>query len=198
MNMNTPIDDILGSKSKVRILRLLFLHPAREYTEREIAKHIGMSPNTVNLTLSDLRDHHVLRYKRIGKTHAYSTDKNSAIFPILRRSFKEERGLRNDLIKTIKNHSTKAISVILFGSYARGEDTSESDLDLLIITDNKKDAGREITELGDELTTKFGIHLSPIIITPKTLKKKWNAAFMKDVRQYGVLIYGNGLGELHS
>ena len=87
MKLHNLLDDMLDSKSKVRILRLLFRFPEREFTEREIARMIKMSPNTVNLALNNLRKTNVFVYKRLGRTHSYRCDADSVLFPLFKMLF---------------------------------------------------------------------------------------------------------------
>ena len=97
MKLNNIMDDILDSKAKIRVLRTLFKHPDREFSEREVAKIINMSPNTVNLTLKNLRRTNIFIYKRIGKTHSYKCNRDSILFNILIDFFKKEVQIQKNL-----------------------------------------------------------------------------------------------------
>ena len=88
MKIHCILDDVLGSKSKIRILRLLFKYPEREFTEREIAEIINMSPNTVNLALHECRKTNIFIYKRIGKTHSYKCNSDSVLFSLFKDLFR--------------------------------------------------------------------------------------------------------------
>jgi predicted nucleotidyltransferase len=65
-----------------------------------------------------------------------------------------------------------ANTVILFGSYARGEETEDSDIDLLVIAPSKErffdriaSAKRLIRDLRD------GLPVAPIVLTPEEQTK---------------------------
>ena len=65
-----------------------------------------------------------------------------------------------------------ANTVILFGSYSRGEETEDSDIDLLVIAPSKErffdriaSAKRLIRDLRD------GLPVSPIVLTPEEAEK---------------------------
>ena len=66
-------------------------------------------------------------------------------------------------IKDIIRHVAPTAKTILYGSQARNEARSDSDIDLLILLD-----GEKIT-LKEELELKTGISISPMVM----LKKLW-------------------------
>ena len=53
--------------------------------------------------------------------------------------------LANDFAKKIKSDDIKLI--MLYGSVARGEDNSESDIDILIVSDNADDLRYKVNDL---------------------------------------------------
>ncbi|MDR0833401.1 MAG: nucleotidyltransferase domain-containing protein [Candidatus Symbiothrix sp.] len=78
---------------------------------------------------------------------------------------------QRDIIPKIRTVLKKVIpnaEVILYGSVARGEETEESDIDLLILVDEDKltydDKGKIIQNL-DNLEAKTGVAISPVIRT---------------------------------
>lgn len=197
MKLYHLLDDIFGSKSKVRILRLLFKYPEREFTEREIAKMIGMSQNTVNVTLADLRKTNTLSYRKIGRANTYIVCRKSILFPFLKNIFEGEKKIRQDIIKELKSATRPFISSILFGSFAQNNENYESDLDLLVIVEDKRNAKGTLDKLKDDLLRKFNVPASIVLLTPRELINKWNTPYMKEARRNHVVIKGKPLGELY-
>ena len=81
---------------------------------------------------------------------------------------------RVDVVEQIKEtiHRAPSAKTILFGSEARGEARSDSDIDLLILVEGEKITLAQeeaITLPLYELELKTGINISPIIM----LKKLW-------------------------
>jgi predicted nucleotidyltransferase len=62
---------------------------------------------------------------------------------------------------------TRIVSIRLFGSYARGEATSESDVDCLVLLDRAdRDADRAITDLAADLIWQMGgVVVSPMVMS---------------------------------
>ena len=197
MKLYHLLDDLFSSKSKVRILRVLFRYQEREFTEREIARQIDMSQNTVNKALGDLKKTNAMTYRKIGRANAYIVNKNSVLFPFLNQIFQEERRIREDLMKRLKDTTSTFLSCTLFGSFAKEDETDGSDLDLLVVVGNKKVAKVKLEEFESDLLRCYNISLSPILLTLSEFRKKWNAPFMKEAKRDGVRISGKSLEELY-
>ena len=83
----------------------------------------------------------------------------------------------------------RAEKVILFGSYAKGNATEDSDVDLLVVAPTKErffermaSVRRLIRDLRD------GLAVSPIVLTPLELEKRRQAGdpFVRDILETGV------------
>lgn len=64
--------------------------------------------------------------------------------------------------------------VYLFGSYARGEQDQESDLDVLIALDNFPHYGQEIERTGpltSELSLRYSLSISRVIISEREWRR---------------------------
>ena len=155
-----------------------------------MARLIGMSQNTVNIALADLMKTNAMTYRKIGRANAYIVNKSSALFPFLKGTFKEETKIREDLIKRLTSTTSTFLSCTLFGSFAKKDETYDSDLDLLVVVKNKKAAKAKLEEFENDLLKRYNIPLSLVLFTPSELRKKWNAPFMKEVKREGVRISG--------
>src|ERR1700730_12139534 len=68
--------------------------------------------------------------------------------------------------------SSNVLDVRLFGSEARGEATSESDIDVLVVV--QPDTGRVsfedcIIDIAFDVNLEFGVYISPRVVTPGIL-----------------------------
>lgn len=88
--------------------------------------------------------------------------------------------------------------VILYGSYARGEQDKNgeiSDIDILILVDTNqdqiKDYEKKILDYSFDLNLKYNILLSPIIENIDNYNKRIKyMAFYKNIKKEGVLLNG--------
>lgn len=82
-----------------------------------------------------------------------------------------------------------AQNVILFGSYARGESTEDSDLDILVIAPTKERFyERMATVLRSVRDLSHGIPLSPIVLSPEEVKSRLKVGdqFIKKILEKGI------------
>ncbi len=79
--------------------------------------------------------------------------------------------------------------IILFGSYARGDFSSESDVDLLVIMETSIKPIRQEIEICRQIEYHFGLDVS--VHTPKTLEERINLgdSFIKDILKEGKVLY---------
>lgn len=85
-------------------------------------------------------------------------------------------------------------SVIVYGSYARGDYTNDSDIDIMILVDNSEDEIRNYTDrVADqafEYLMKYGIQISPVIKNEHHFKY-WmdNLPYYRNIRDEGVIVH---------
>jgi uncharacterized protein len=155
---------------------------------------IGISHNSVNIAMRDLAATNLFTFKPAGHAHIYSINKNSALFPVIESLFKGEVRLREDLIDTVSKGVKGIGTCIMFGSYARGDETLDSDLDLLIITDDKNNAKKACDDLLLQVRVRFDVHISPMILTENEFRSKRNRPVYKNAISEGKLIAGKMVG----
>lgn len=128
--------------SKQKILKFLLSNKKEEFTIRAISKHIKIDYKTVYLIVKDLIKNKVILAKKAGQTILCSI--NQKVFNA--DIFKAELIRREELLKN-KNFSVlysyfedvknPFFILLLFGSYASGKQRKGSDIDLMLITDDK-------------------------------------------------------------
>lgn len=105
-----------------------------------------------------------------------------------------------DIRKRIPNSVIRAVvrqiaerfkpqKIILFGSYARGNQKSDSDVDLLIVMETSLKERQQSLQIRRSLGVLFGLDL--IVRTPKRLEQrlKMGDSFLQDVLKEGKVLY---------
>jgi predicted nucleotidyltransferase len=79
--------------------------------------------------------------------------------------------------------------VILFGSYAYGKPTSDSDVDLLVVMEDLNHTEKPSLEIRRRIKAPFPLDL--LVKSPSHIKKrlKMRDYFMRDVFKKGVVLY---------
>jgi DNA-binding transcriptional ArsR family regulator len=140
MRPDAWMDDLLGNRSKIRVLRLLVGDPARVWTEREIARALRASPNSVNLAARALRDQGILDFRRIGRSHAIRIRSELGVAKRVEQLFVQESQGWEDFKHAVTGAVPAGTACYLFGSVARGESSASSDVDLLVVAGTRREA----------------------------------------------------------
>ena len=79
--------------------------------------------------------------------------------------------------------------VILFGSYAHGTPTADSDVDLLVIMPFKGQSVYKATEIALKIDPHFPMDL--LVRTPRDVRKRlaWNDFFLREIIEKGRVLY---------
>src|SRR3954453_675608 len=82
----------------------------------------------------------------------------------------------------------KPLRIILFGSYAYGKPTPDSDVDLMVIVNNGPTLQKEF-EIRQAIEAPFPIDV--LVKTHKEVQRRlaWNDFFLREVDQKGKLLY---------
>ncbi len=199
MKINNKLDEILNQASKVKILRFLF-NEKDEHTGRAIAKAIAMSASATYTSLQEMKDIGIVSARRKGNAILYRLRENNyfvkkLIIPL----FDKEKFVYNDIIALIKKILLKErkaiISIMIYGSVAKSQETARSDIDLAIIIRNASDKNRInklIDRLGLTIAKEFSVALSPYILTKAELIRKYSKKIpiIKSILADNKLIYG--------
>ena len=79
--------------------------------------------------------------------------------------------------------------VILFGSYAHGTATADSDVDLLVVMPFKGQSVYKSTEIALKANPHFPMDL--LVRTPRDVRKRlaWNDFFIREILEKGKVLY---------
>lgn len=104
------------------------------------------------------------------------------------KSMKIGEVLREFKTETEKLYGKRLKSVILYGSWARGEATEKSDIDLLVVLEGEVIPGKEIDRMIDIITEtnlKYGVLISVYPVSEKDYFTM-NSPLLINVRREGV------------
>ena len=94
-----------------------------------------------------------------------------------------ERGLKKIVERLKKDESIRL--VLLFGSMARGDVGSESDIDLIIV----KETDKKFLDRLDEFYEDADIAMDLLVYTPDEFERMKKRSFIKRVSEEGVILY---------
>jgi len=122
---------------QLEIFRLLCVKTGQQLNQRQIAKHLNVSPTAVAKALPLLEKEQIVKIDR-GLTNAVQLNRDSQKTVELKRA-ENLRLLYESGLPEFIEESYPGCTIILFGSYARGDDTTRSDIDIAVIGTKEKD-----------------------------------------------------------
>jgi len=137
MGTTIPFSDILFGRTRRGVLALLLGRPDERFYLREILRAIGGGSGALQRELRQLTDAGLVDRTREGHQVYFSANRNAAFFPDLQSIIAKTAGaadvLRAALAPLLR---TEQIALaFIYGSVARGTQTTRSDVDLLILGD---------------------------------------------------------------
>jgi predicted nucleotidyltransferase len=173
-----------------KVLSLLAKFSDQEFYEREVARRLGISYGSANRALNKLHLTGAVRRRREGKMYFYSIDSSSAAIT----EFKKLVNLMlvEPLVDELKKASER---IVLYGSCAFGTDTSESDLDLFVVSNSREDVSNAISDFRFPRGYE-DVHIQSVIMTPVKLLEGGESerAFMEEVDR-GIVLWESVAGE---
>ena len=127
------LGSLLFGEYRQRALGLLLLNPDASFHVRELARLTGTSAGTLHKELTKLTTGGILQRKQIGNQVHYSANLNCPIFDELASILRKTSGLADVLAKALIGLENKIEFAFVFGSVARGDQQTHSDIDVMLI-----------------------------------------------------------------
>lgn len=164
----------------IRILRLFFDGPNVHLHIREVARRTGLSPYGAMKILETLEKDGMVIKKSTPIVVEYRGNYDNEKFRALKRSLNLFDLYTKGLVSKLVDFYDIPECICLFGSYAKGEDIGESDIDLAIVTGSKKLP--DLSAYEETLKRKISVHLVKDV-------KKEDAGFINSIAN-GIVLYG--------
>lgn len=124
------------SLTKERILNILFEQPTRVFHLRELSRIIEISANSITTALKELKKEELVITEKQFLLNIKANLENQN-FKHLKRVSNLRKIYSSGLLDYIKEEYPLS-TIIIFGSFSRGEDIEKSDIDIAILDKEKK------------------------------------------------------------
>jgi len=114
-------------------LALLLLHPEDALHVREIGRITGKAPGTILRELNRLADAGVITRRPVGNQVQFQANAACPIYEDLRNILKKTAALADVLREALEPLADRIQAAFVYGSLARGDERSGSDLDVMIV-----------------------------------------------------------------
>jgi predicted nucleotidyltransferase len=193
MLLHRYLEQVFGNKTSIALLRTMINYRGKIFTIRGLADEAGVSPNEAALVAHDLEKIGVMKIQPIGRAYHLELNYESYIVnQIIEPVIKAEKNTISQLTQVLRKYfdAKKIITAVIFGSVAEGHEKIDSDLDLLVISNDRDHAISQISIAGEQVLFKFHVRLSPLIFTEKEFKAKQKGSLVRSIIDNHILICG--------
>lgn len=179
----SSIGDTLFSKTQQRVLGLLFGKPDQSFYLNEMVRLANMGKGTIKRELERMTAAGLLTVTTIGNQHHYQANTASPIYHELLGITRKTFGL-SDVIRTALVPLDARIDwAFIYGSIAKEQETAQSDIDLMVVSDTLAYADLMAALL--EAEAVLGRPINPSIYTTQQFNDRLlaNNAFVTRVMQ---------------
>ena len=132
---SSSLADALFTSTQQRVLAPLFGQPERSFFVTQIMALAKSGRGAVQRELRRLSEGGLIKMEMVGTQKHYRANPDSPLFEELCSIVRKTSGLANPIRGAIESLGGAVSLALIYGSVAKGGDTSASDIDLLIVAD---------------------------------------------------------------
>ena len=181
----------LFSRVQLRLLSLFFRQPDRAFNGSELIRLAGSGTGAVQRELEKLTSAGILSVTLSGNRKFYRANRQSPVFNELHGLILKTVGLVEPLRQALEAFRSNIEVAFVYGSVARGQDTAESDIDLMIIG-NELAYGETYAALQNAEKALLR-PVNPSLMTPAEWKRRFadkNGFVRKVFQQPKLFVFG--------
>jgi len=160
--------EILSSKIRSEIFRLLFGMNGVALHMREIERRSGMTIGTIQQELKKLVRLNLIKERKDGNRLYYDANKENPLYPEIRNMVLKTVGLLQIFKEALAKEPSIEIAFI-FGSVAQQNEKDKSDVDLMVIGDLGM---RRLTGLLSGISARISREINSHVFTKKEFLKR--------------------------
>jgi DNA-binding transcriptional ArsR family regulator len=159
--------ELLSSRVRAEIFRLLFGPVRRELHVRELQRQSGLNDATIRQELKKLTRIGVVEARQDGNRIYYRASVRHPLYEELRNLVLKTTGLADVLREALDDSGIRLAFV--FGSVASSNEKAHSDIDLMVIG---MIGLRQLGKLLSGVAEKIGREINPHVLRPEELKRR--------------------------
>ena len=147
---------MIEKSTNIKVLEAFFENPSAKFHLRELSRKLGLSmPTVISATNALSKEKLIVRITGKVVTEVYANREN-ARFLQYKRINNLEQVYDSGILEYLSTMYNRPKLVILFGSYSRGDDVEQSDVDIAIVT--AKRLYLDLSAYEKRLGRKISIH----------------------------------------
>jgi len=175
-----------------KILAHFFKYPGRQFHIKELSRLLKISPSSAHAAVKSFEQWGFLEKEEKGPAHFYRLNIDNSVMVSFKKGYGLARVLEVDPVSMFKEVDVNIISLSLYGSYSNGTYDDKSDVDLLLVTNAKKEKFSDIIKI---IESRLKIEVNVTILKLSEWEKLAfkNDPFYLNLIENHVLLYGSGI-----
>lgn len=153
--------DIISST--LRVAELFFIYPSIEFTLTEVAEKTKLSKGTVSRIIKHLKEIGFIEIVDLGIVYRIKANRKNWIYIREKIARNFATIVRSNIIEFLVGKFKNPKCIILFGSFRKGEDDEDSDIDIAVEVPKGAETGsfefEEFNEVEKQLNKNIRVHV---------------------------------------
>jgi len=146
-----------------KIIEILFKYPEKEFSLSDLAKEAGVAKANIGGILTDFQEAGLISIEKLAKIWRIKANQTNWLFIRSKIVYNLNFVYKSGLVEFLVDHFKNPKSIVLFGSFRKGEDLSNSDIDIAIESDEINEYEviglRELSEFESMIERRIQLHL---------------------------------------
>jgi predicted nucleotidyltransferase len=183
--MRTPdssLANLLFGRTRGRILATLYGSPDEAFFVRQLARRVEVSVGSVQRELLTLAHAGLIVRSQTGHQVFYRANRQHPVYSELHALLFKTAGIFHQLSEALAPLAKEIEFALVYGSFARGEETAESDVDLMVVGKVTLD---ELLEHLDSVERALQRPVNPTVYSSREVRTKLKAGnhFLKAIQE---------------
>jgi predicted nucleotidyltransferase len=167
------------TKNQTLVLEIFFNQPDKEFYMREIARMLDKQPGVFQRDINKLTAEGILKSRYQANARYFSLNNKYPLFSELKSIFFKTVGILGTLRREFA-YMKGVKEAYIYGSFAQGNETGASDIDVIIIGSVKENV---VIDRISTLEKKFHREINYVLMTENEFRQKTKAdnSFLKNI-----------------
>ena len=166
----SQLGDALFSRTRQNVLGLLYAHPDSSFYTNEILRRTGMGVATIKRELDRMVKAGILTLTKVGNQHHYQANLKCPVYEELASIVRKTFGVVDVIRAALMPVQEQIDFAFIYGSLAKGTEISQSDIDVMIVTDTL--AYVDVMSLLGDAEESLGRAVNPSIYNLEQIRNK--------------------------
>ncbi len=149
--------------AKHKVAEVLFRYPEKEFSLSDLAKEAGVAKANIGNILEEFQKVGLITIEKLSKIWRIKPNQTNWLYVRSKIVYNLNSVYGSGLVEFLVDFFNNPKAIVLFGSFRKGEDLSNSDIDIAIESNQVKEyktiAVRELSEFEKIIGRKIQIHL---------------------------------------